>query len=96
MTVANETISSINSVSNDIEAAITAGQLEEAITLENLRHERIRSLAVLDVSEITTDVKKELSLILGRIQGDIDVIEAAMLQLNKTTGKQARQLNGYR
>jgi len=96
MTVANETISSINSVSNDIEAAITAGQLEEALTLETLRHERIRSLAALDVSEITTDVKKELSVILGRIQGDIDVIEAAMLQLNKSTGKQARQLNGYR
>jgi len=96
MTLATKTISSINSVSNDIEAAITAGQLEEAITLENQRHERIRSLAALDVSEITPEVKKELSLILGRIQGDIDVIEAAMLQLNKSTGKQARQLNGYR
>ena len=50
----------------------------------------------MDVSEITPEIKKELSLILGRIQEDIDVIEAAMLELNKSTGKQARQLNGYR
>ena len=96
MTTILNTINSIKSVSNDIEAAITAGHLNEAIDLENQRHEKINALANMDVSEITPEIKKELNLILGRIQEDIDIIEAAMLELNKSTGKQARQLNGYR
>jgi len=96
MTTVLSTINSIKSVSNDIEAAITAGNLNQAIDLENQRHEKINALATMDVGEITPEIKKELSLILGRIQEDIDIIEAAMLELNKSTGKQARQLNGYR
>jgi len=96
MTTAIETIDTIKSVSNDIEAAITAGNIHEAISLENLRHEKINSLASMDLEEITPEIRQELTSILGRIQEDIDVIEAAMLELNKTTGKQVRRLNGYR
>jgi len=96
MTTAIETIDTIKSVSNDIEAAITAGNINEAISLENLRHEKINSLALMDLEEITPEIRQELTSILGRIQEDIDVIEAAMLELNKTTGKQVRRLNGYR
>lgn len=53
MTTAIETINTIKSVSNDIEAAITAGNINEAISLENLRHEKINSLASMDLEEIT-------------------------------------------
>jgi len=96
MTTATETIAILKSVSNDIEAAITAGQINEASALENLRHEKINSLAAMDLAEITPEIRHELTTILARIQEDIDVIEAAMLALNKTTGKQIRRLNGYR
>jgi DNA topoisomerase VI subunit B len=96
MTTATETIATIKSVSNDIEAAITAGRINEAIELENKRHAKINSLASMDLEEITPEVREELTGILSRIQEDIDVLEAAMHELNKTTGKQVRRLNGYR
>jgi len=96
MTTATETIENINSVSNDIEAAITAGNINEAIELENLRHQKISSLSSLDLGEITSEIRSKLTKILGHIQEDIDVIEAAMLELNKTTSRQVRRLHGYK
>ena len=96
MTTTPGTIATLKTVSTDIETAITAGKISEALALETIRHEKIQTLATIHEDQLTDDIKQELGRILVRIQDDIDVIEAAMRALTKATSKQVRRLNGYR